>query len=293
MANSHGTEMIPQARLPTYFLSHGGGPWPWLKAERGAMYDQLEASLHEVRRELGQAPRAVLMISGHWEANYFLLSSAVRPPMEYDYSGFPEHTYRIRYDAPGAPALAERIRAMLERGAVASGLDPQRGFDHGTFTLMHTMYPDAEMPLVQLSLRASYDPAEHIKVGELIAPLRDEGVLIVGSGFSFHNTQAMRSGSGAEASAAFDEWLNDTLIKSSPDERRRRLSRWSTAPAARAAHPREDHLIPLMVAVGAAGDDVGARIYHQRDFMGAITVSSYRFGAPAVWTSREIVAERA
>jgi aromatic ring-opening dioxygenase catalytic subunit (LigB family) len=267
------------AQLPTYFLSHGGGPWPWLKAERGAMYDQLEASLHEVRRELGQAPRAVLMISGHWEADRFLLSSSARPPMEYDYSGFPEHTYRIRYDAPGDPAVAETVRAMLERGGVDSRLDPQRGFDHGTFTLMHTMYPEADLPLVQLSLRADFDPAEHIKVGQLIAPLRDEGVLIVGSGFSYHDTRGMRSGAGAEASAAFDRWLNDTLVTSSPGERRQRLVEWSGAPAARAAHPREDHLIPLMVAVGAAGDDIGAQIYHQSDFMGAITVSSYRFGA--------------
>jgi aromatic ring-opening dioxygenase catalytic subunit (LigB family) len=257
------------------------------------MYDQLEASLHEVRRELGQAPRAVLMISGHWEADRFLLSSAARPPMVFDYSGFPEHTYRIRYDAPGAPALAETVRTMLERGGVASGLDPQRGFDHGTFTLMHTMYPDAEMPLVQLSLKADYDPAEHMKVGELIAPLRDEGVLIVGSGFSFHDTRAMRSGAGAEASAAFDGWLNDTLVNSLPDERRLRLLHWSAAPAARAAHPREDHLIPLMVAVGAAGDDAGARVYHQSDFMGAITASSYRFGAPVVPTPQEMIEETA
>jgi aromatic ring-opening dioxygenase catalytic subunit (LigB family) len=276
--------MMTNARLPTYFLSHGGGPWPWLKAERGSMYDQLEASLHDVRRELGQAPRAVLMISGHWEADRFVLSSAARPPMEYDYSGFPEHTYRIRYDAPGDPALAERVRAMLERGGVATGLDPERGFDHGTFTLMHTMYPEADLPLVQLSLRDDFDPDDHIKVGELIAPLRDEGVLIVGSGFSYHDTRGMRSGAGAEASAAFDQWLNDTLVTSSPEERRRHLLGWSDAPAARAAHPREDHLIPLMVAVGAAGDDGGARIYHQSDFMGAITVSSYRFGAPVVPT---------
>jgi aromatic ring-opening dioxygenase catalytic subunit (LigB family) len=277
--------MMTQARLPTYFLSHGGGPWPWLKAERGSMFDQLEASLHDVRRELGQAPRAVLMISGHWEADRFLLSSAAHPPMVYDYSGFPEHTYRIRYDAPGAPALAETVRAMLQRGGVASGLDPQRGFDHGTFTMMHTMYPEADMPLLTLSIGADYDPAEHIKVGELIAPLRDEGVLIIGSGFSFHDNRAMRSGAGAEPSAVFDRWLNDSLVKSSPDERRRRLIRWSEAPAARAAHPREDHLIPLMVAVGAAGDGAGARVYHQSDLMGSITASSYRFGAPVVATS--------
>jgi aromatic ring-opening dioxygenase catalytic subunit (LigB family) len=284
---------MPQSRLPTYFLSHGGGPWPWMKDHRPGAYDQLEASLHDVRRELGQAPRAVLMISGHWEADRFLLSSAASPPMVFDYSGFPEHTYRIRYDAPGVPALAETVLAMLEHGGVASDLDPQRGFDHGTFTLMHTMYPDAEMPLVQLSLRADFEPAEHIKVGELIAPLRDEGVLIVGSGFSYHDTRGIMSGAGAAASATFDRWLNDTLVESSPDERRRRLLGWSAAPAARAAHPREDHLIPLMVAVGAAGNDAGARIYHQSDFMGAITVSSYRFGAPVVATSRELIEESA
>jgi aromatic ring-opening dioxygenase catalytic subunit (LigB family) len=284
---------MKQARLPTYFLSHGGGPWPWMKDFRPGAYDQLEASLHAVRRELCQAPRAVLMISGHWEANRFLLSSAAQPPMFYDYSGFPEHTYRIRYDAPGAPALAETVRAMLERGGVASGLDPQRGFDHGTFSLMAPLYPEAEMPLVQLSLRADLDPAAHMKVGELIAPLRDEGVLIIGSGFSFHDTRGIMNGTGAAASAAFDQWLNDTLVGSSPDERRRRLLRWSEAPAARAAHPREDHLIPLMVAVGAAGDDVGARVYHQSDFMGSITASSYRFGAPVVATSPEMIEETA
>jgi aromatic ring-opening dioxygenase catalytic subunit (LigB family) len=267
------------ARLPTYFLSHGGGPWPWMKAERGATYDRLEASLHELRGELGKAPRAVLMVSGHWEADRFLLSSAAHPPMEYDYYGFPEHTYHIRYDAPGAPALAETVRAMLERGGVVAGLDPQRGFDHGTFTLMHTIYPEADLPLLQLSLKAGYDPAEHIKVGGLLAPLRDDGVLIIGSGLSYHDLRGLRGGAGTQASATFDRWLNATLVESSPDERRRRLLHWSAAPAARAAHPREDHLIPLMVAVGAAGDEAGARIYHQSDFMGAITVSSYRFGA--------------
>ncbi|MGN6376093.1 MAG: DODA-type extradiol aromatic ring-opening family dioxygenase [Sphingomonas sp.] len=267
-------------RLPTYFLSHGGGPWPWLKAEQGAVYDQLEHALRDVRRELGTAPRAVLMISGHWEADRFLLSSAARPPMLYDYSGFPEHTYRIRYDAPGDPDLAGAIHDLLERGGVASALDPRRGFDHGTFTVMHTMYPDADMPIVQLSIKATFDPAEHLWLGELIAPLRDQGVAIIGSGFSFHNIRAMVSGTGADASAAFDRWLTHVLTEASPEERREQLKRWTEAPAARLAHPREDHLIPLMVAVGAAGDERGERIYHQDDFMGAITSSSFRFGAP-------------
>ena len=271
---------MPQTRMPTYFLSHGGGPWPWLKHLRPGMYDQLEASLLGVRRELGQSPRAVLMISGHWEADRFLVSSAARPPMLYDYGGFPEHTYRIRYDAPGAPALAEQVRGLLERGGMATGLDPQRGFDHGTFSLMQTLYPEATMPIVQLALRSDFDPAEHFRVGELIAPLRYEGVVIVGSGFSFHDTMAMRSGTGAASSATFDRWLDDTLTRASPDQRRERVVAWETAPAARAAHPREDHLLPLMVALGAAGDDAGTRVYHQPDFMGAITASSYRFGDP-------------
>jgi aromatic ring-opening dioxygenase catalytic subunit (LigB family) len=234
-----------------------------------------------------------LMISGHWEADRVLLSSAAHPPMVYDYYGFPEHTYHIRYDAPGAPVLAETVRAMLARGGVDSGLDPERGFDHGTFSLMQTMYPEANLPLLQLSLKAGYDPAEHIRIGELIAPLRDEGVLIIGSGLSYHDLRGLMSGRGEAASATFDHWLNETLVKSSPDERRARLLRWSTAPAARAAHPREDHLIPLMVAVGAAGEDAGARIYYERDFMGAITVSSYRFGAPVVPSIQEMIAQTA
>ena len=275
--------------VPTYFLSHGGGPWPWMKDLRPGAYDQLERSLHEVRSELGELPRAVLMVSGHWEAERFMLSSAARPPMVYDYSGFPEHTYRIRYDAPGDPALAEKVSAMLDRGGVSTGLDPRRGYDHGTFSLMHTLYPEAKLPVVQLALKDDFDPAEHIHVGAMLAPLRDQGVLIIGSGFSYHDVRGIMSGRGKLASATFDVWLEQTLVHASPDERARRLIEWLEAPAARAAHPREDHLMPLMVAVGAAGQDAGARVYHETAFMGAITASSYRFGDPVVpATAREL-----
>jgi aromatic ring-opening dioxygenase catalytic subunit (LigB family) len=278
-----------QARLPTYFLSHGGGPWPWMKEEAGgAAYDKLEASLHQVRHELGELPRAVLMVSAHWEADRFLLSSAAHPTMEYDYHGFPEHTYHIRYDAPGAPELAETVSTMLERGGIASGLDAKRGFDHGTFSLMQAIYPQANVPIVQLSMNANYDAAQHIKVGELIATLRDQGVLIIGSGFSYHDLRGLMRGTGQAVSATFDRWLNETLVNAPPDERRQRLTHWLEAPAARGAHPREDHLIPLMVAVGAAGEDAGVRIYHQNDLMGVITASSYRFGDPAVTASSKV-----
>jgi aromatic ring-opening dioxygenase catalytic subunit (LigB family) len=177
---------------------------------------------------------------------------------------------------------------MLARGGMATGLDPQRGFDHGTFSLMYPVYPEANMPIVQLALQSGLDPAAHIRVGELIAPLRNEGVVIIGSGFSFHGFMAMRDGTAGASSAAFDRWLDDTLVGASPDERLDRLIHWDDAPAARAAHPREEHLLPLMVAVGAAGGDVGARVYHQPDFMGAITVSSYRFGAALVPSQRTL-----
>lgn len=266
------------ARLPTYYLSHGGGPWPWLKPQFGTTFDRLEASLLAIGRELAGVPRAVLVISAHWEADRFLVGAAAKPPMVYDYRGFPEHTYHIRYDAPGSPALAERVRVLLAGGGMATALDDQRGFDHGTFSLMKPLYPAADMPIVQLSIRTDYDPAAHLAAGRLLAPLRDEGVLIVGSGSSFHDLRRLGS-SGTAPSVAFDRWLDETLVTASPEDRAARLTHWTEAPAARGAHPREDHLMPLLVAVGAAGDEPGACVYHQTDFMGAVTLSSFRFGA--------------
>jgi len=269
-------------RLPTYYLSHGGGPWPWMKDRFGRMFGALEESLVGVRRELGSAPRAVLVISGHWEADGFRVASSPRPPMIYDYYGFPEATYHIRYDAPGSPELAARVQDLLVAGGVAAGLDPERGFDHGVFSLLKPIYPDADMPIVQLSMNANYDPALHLKVGELLAPLRDEGVVIVGSGASYHDMRGSRDGTGGPASHAFDAWLTETLVEADSQARRAGLERWAAAPGGRQAHPSEDHLIPLMVAAGAAGGDPGVRIYHEADFMGSIAISSFRFGSPPV-----------
>jgi aromatic ring-opening dioxygenase catalytic subunit (LigB family) len=218
------------------------------------------------------------VITGHWEEDGFAISSGERPGMVYDYYGFPEHTYRIRYAAPGSPQLARRVQELLEAGGINARLDPERGFDHGTFSIMKPLYPGAHMPLVQLSIDRRYDPETHLQLGRLLAPLRDEGVLIVGSGLSYHNLREMRDTRGVEPSRAFDEWLQQTLVRSSPEERRERLVRWADAPSARAAHPQEDHLIPLMAAVGAAEDEAAATVYHQKDLMGGITASSFRFG---------------
>jgi aromatic ring-opening dioxygenase catalytic subunit (LigB family) len=264
-------------RLPTYFLSHGGGPWPYMEGGMRRRFDQLEASLLALRREWGDAPRAVLVISGHWETEEFSVSSAAYPGMVFDYYGFPEHLYRIKYDAPGSPELAMRLRAMLQAGGFACDSDGERGFDHGTFSLMQPIYPDGDMPIVQLSVKRDLDPHAHLSIGRLLAPLRDEGVVIIGSGSSFHNL-GLRGPAAAEPSRRFDAWLQQTLLQSQPTERLRRVANWSTAPDARIAHPREDHLIPLMVALGAAEEEEAALIYHQGDFMGSWTLSSFRFG---------------
>jgi aromatic ring-opening dioxygenase catalytic subunit (LigB family) len=264
-------------RLPTYFISHGGGPWPYLDGPFRRMFDQLEQSLFDIRRELGDAPRAVLVISGHWEEHGFAISSAEQPGMEYDYSGFPPHTYQIKYKAPGSPELAARVQRLLADGGIGARLDPERGFDHGVFSIMKPLYPGEDIPLVQLSIDRSYDPELHLKLGRLLAPLRDEGVLIIGSGLSYHNLREMRGNEGAEPSRQFDAWLQETLA-AAPAERTERLIQWEQAPMARAAHPQEDHFIPLMAAVGAAEEEPVALVYHQKDFGGGITASSFRFG---------------
>ncbi|HEX2554710.1 MAG TPA: class III extradiol ring-cleavage dioxygenase [Microvirga sp.] len=265
-------------RLPTYFISHGGGPWPYLDGAFRRAFDKLEQSLLDIRNELGDTPRAVLVISGHWEENGFAISSGEQPGMVYDYSGFPEHTYHIRYGAPGHPELAQRVQELLHAGGIQACLDPERGYDHGTFSIMKPLYPREDISIVQLSIDRGYDPELHLQLGRLLAPLRDEGVLIIGSGLSYHNLRDARSIVGIEPSRVFDTWLHKTVVAASPEERTQRLINWESAPSARAAHPQEDHLIPLMVAVGAAENEAGAVVYHQKDLFGGITASSFRFG---------------
>lgn len=267
-------------RLPTYFISHGGGPWPYM-AEFRKKLSVLEASLVEIARELHEKPRAVLVISGHWEAAEFSVMANPHPPMVYDYYGFPEHTYHVTYPAPGDVDLAHSVQRLIGEAGMTAVLDTEQGFDHGTFTPLVIMYPDADVPVVQLSLKAGYDPATHIAVGRALAPLRDQGVLIVGSGLSYHNLREF--GPGAKvASKAFDDWLQAHMLNGAPLDREAALLAWSEAPAARLAHPREDHLIPLMVAAGAAHGEEAALVYHEENLFGGVTASSFRFGAVPV-----------
>lgn len=264
-------------RLPAMFLSHGGGPWPYLTGPLRDEFNLLEASLKALLPNLPVQPKAILVVTAHWETHSFMLSSSRKPPMIYDYGGFPEHTYHVTYNAPGSPELAERACKLITTAGMDCGLDRERGFDHGTFSLMEIVRPQADIPVVQLSIRQDFDPQAHIAAGRALAPLRDEGILIVGSGLSYHNLQKFGP-DGADASWDFDLWLKQTLMTMSGAQRNKQMCQWEAAPAARLAHPSEDHLLPLFVALGSAEADPCAINYSQSDFMGHLTVSSFRFG---------------
>lgn len=272
-------------KLPTYFLSHGGGPWPYMTGAFRRNFDVLAESLERIARELPGKPRAILAVSGHWEEPEFTVMSSAQPPMVYDYSGFPPHTYTVKYAAPGSPQTADRVRELLQAAGIHCDVDPSRGFDHGTFTPLAVMYPQADVPVLQLSLKAGYDPEAHLAAGRALEPLRSEGVLVVGSGLTYHNLRQFGPGAAA-VSKAFDGWLTHTLVETGPAERRAQLIEWERAPAAREAHPQEDHLIPLMVALGAAENEKAAVVYHEDALMGGVAASSYRFGAVSAAASR-------
>ena len=263
--------------LPTYFVSHGGGPWPFMKNEYGKTYLKLNIALQDIVRQIGTTPKAILLISAPWEEPEFTLMSSSAPGMIYDYKGFPDYTYQISYPAPGSPALAAQVKALLDDAGITARLDDQRGFDHGMYSALYPMYPNADVPVVQLSLKKQLDPETHLALGRALEPLRHEGVLIIGSGLSFHNLRIFGP-NGYGASAAFDAWLQTTLIQSDPAQRNDLLKNWSQAPSAREAHPREEHLLPLMVAVGAAEAEAASCFYHETSFFGWLTVSSFRFG---------------
>ena len=262
-------------RMPTYFLSHGGGPWPYMSGPMRRLFDLLERSLQDIPSQLPRRPTAVLVVSGHWEESEVTISSGSAPGMVYDYHGFPAETYQIRYPAPGDPALTERVRGLLTQAGWPARLDPDRGYDHGTFSMMKPIYPHADMPIVQLSLKSSLDAAEHLAIGGALAPLREQDVLIIGSGFSSHNLRE-RGSQMTAPSKAFDDWLRRSVMNPDPDARRAALEHWEQAPFARLNHPREDHLMPLMVAAGAAEGDAATPIYGEL-FAGYQTASSFRF----------------
>ncbi|MGD0547564.1 MAG: class III extradiol ring-cleavage dioxygenase [Terracidiphilus sp.] len=263
-------------RQPAIFLPHGGGPcffmdWSWGPADT---WDRTRSFLEGLAATLPAPPKAIVVISGHWEEPAFTAGATAQPALIFDYSGFPEHTYKLSWPAPGSPELAARVTELLKKAGLPSAVNAGRGYDHGVFVPLKVAFPKAVIPVVPLSLAASLDPALHLAAGRALAPLRDEGVLIVGSGMSFHNLRAYLRSETVERARAFDAWLTDA-VESPAAERDSLLTGWRSAPFAAYAHPREEHLIPLMVAAGAGGDAPGKRIFTDEP-MGA-AISAYRF----------------
>ena len=226
------------------------------------MGDPSHASLVEFLRgtesSIGR-PAAIVVLSAHWEAARPTITAGAHPGLIYDYGGFPEETYRLRYPAPGAPELANQVAGLLSHAGFEPQLDADRGFDHGMFIPLLLMYPDASIPVIQLSMLSSLDPAAHIAMGAALATLADDDVLVLGSGFTFHNMNAFGPAhpvsGGDPENQAFENWLGDTCtdVALSETERTRRLVGWADAPGARWCHPREEHLLPLHICYGAGG----------------------------------------
>lgn len=264
------------ALMPVVFVPHGGGPMPLLG---DANHRGLIKFLTSLAADLPK-PRAILVITAHWEEKLASLSSGAAPAMLYDYAGFPPEAYRLNYPAPGSPSLAELVAQLLHQQGIAVHLDPQRPYDHGTFVPLMLIYPDAQIPVVQLSLLHSLDAAAHIALGEALAPLREQGVLIIGSGMSFHNMRAFFAPSPqvTAKSLAFDQWLEQQLTGADMATVRQQLSHWQMAPEARFCHPREEHLLPLHVCFGAAS---AAGAAAQKVFSGLFFhtwIAGYRWG---------------
>lgn len=269
--------------MPTLFISHGGGPSFFLDGHPLGPDSSLARAFRGMAATLPR-PRAVLVISAHWETDRTVtVSNNPKPGMLFDYYGFPAHTYQLSFPAPGEPALAARVASLLSAAGLPCAQDSVRGFDHGVFVPLMLVYPKADLPVVAMSLRSDLDASFHLAVGEALRPLRSEGVLIIGSGFSAHNFFADSSTAHkARAAATFDAWLRDTATRVPPSKRAHRLASWERAPAGREAHPREEHLLPLMVAAGAAGEDAGECIFKDDVLLApgqpAFATSMYRFG---------------
>ncbi len=259
----------PAGRHPAriLYLPHGGGPLPLLGDPGHA---RMRRFLQEITPTLGR-PEAILLISAHWQEAQPTVTAAARPALIYDYYGFPPAAYALAYSAPGAPELAGRVQQLLIKAGITARQDGQRGFDHGMYVPLKLMYPEADIPCVQLALQAGLDPAGHLQIGRALSELKQEKILIIGSGFSFHNLNAFSFTGPTSAdprNESFQAWLIETCTASDLTEQMRsaRLTDWTAAPSARYCHPYEDHLLPLHVCYGLA--DSPARLVFFDEIMG-------------------------
>jgi 4,5-DOPA dioxygenase extradiol len=259
-------------KLPTLFLSHGSPMHAIEPGEAGRAWEALGRTLPR--------PRAVLMVSAHWETSVPMLTGNPKPQTIHDFGGFPPALYQIVYPALGAPDLATKAVALLKSAGVAAGVDGCRGLDHGAWVPLLRMYPAHDVPVVQLSVQTALGPAHHVALGRALAPLADDGVLIVGSGHATHNLRDWMGNVGRRDPPtmpyvrAFADWLHDTLAANDTDA----LVAWrERAPEAVRAHPTDEHFLPIHVAWGAAGSKPRAERFFAGDEAGAIALDSYLF----------------
>lgn len=244
---------------PVLFVSHGGGPMPLLNDPGHREMIAACAQIREKLLTMPQQPRALLYVSAHWEATAFKLTTAAQPELLYDYYGFPPESYNLHYPVAGAPELAQTLMQALSAEGIDVSAEDERGLDHGVFVPGLLLFPDANIPTLQISLRKGLNPAAHLELGKALRFLREQNVMIIGSGFSFHNMREFFSSEnpdGDQLNQAFEDWLSDTLRLDDAAEREQRLLNWEKAPGARFCHPREEHLIPLHVCVTAANSTI-------------------------------------
>ena len=264
--------IITDIAQPSLYIPHGGGPCFFMD-DPAHTWTGMGNFLAALPATLPQRPTAIIVVSGHWETSGFAFTGAARPSLIYDYHGFPPHTYQLRYDVLGAPALAARAAHLLQDAGLTAAVDPDRGLDHGVFVPLKVAFPDADIPLIEMSVEKDLDPLLHIAAGRALASLRNEGVLILGSGMSFHNMRGYGDPRSTEPSQLFDQWLTHAIEQPSI-ERAEALEAWAEAPGGQYAHPKAEHLLPLMVAAGTS-EAGGTRVYNELVMKTAI--SGYRF----------------
>ncbi|KAG7363449.1 aromatic ring-opening dioxygenase [Nitzschia inconspicua] len=275
-------------KYPTVFINHGGGPLPIMGRQPDLVKNMKNVVANLLPR---QPPSAIVILSAHWESDPVSITSSPKPSLLFDYSGFPRETYEYEYPAPGNPNLAQRIQDLLSDQGISSRLDDERGFDHGVFVPLMIMYPSAEIPVVQISLDASLDSRKNMEIGRALTPLRDDDILILGSGYSFHNMGAFFQPSERtiQGSIDFNEWLKGTILPNglenweamTPEQRIKQYDQcmeafenWELAPGARISHPREEHLLPLFMVAAAGGKAAKPRLIYD-----STTSSSRDFGS--------------
>lgn len=263
--------MTTSTPMPALYLPHGGGPAFFMDGSMGDLFRPMADFLASVDSLLPASPSAIVVVSAHWEAPVTTVAGGARPDLIFDYFGFPPETYELTYPAPGAPELAGSVAELLRGADIDVAVDPAHGWDHGVFVPLKVMYPGADVPVVAMSLTAGLDPDHHADIGAALRSLRHEGVLIVGSGMSYHNLRVL---DGAEASTEFHHWL-DGALDGDAEHRRKELSTWASAPSGRVSHPREEHLLPLMVASGAGTDLPATKLW--AGSMGSTPVGAWAF----------------